>query len=118
MAVQVSVTVTLANLANWGHPLKRITGYGSPRVLEDLLEQGIAVSRKRIARLMQAEGLKARVRKRFRSTTMSDHEQPIAANVLDRQFGAVREIRIGNVKVWCGPDRRQLEPSQQVAAPN
>jgi putative transposase len=67
--------------------------YGSPRVLEDLLEQGIAVSRKRVARLMPAEGLKARVRKRFRSTTMSDHDQPIAANVLDRQFGAERPNR-------------------------
>jgi transposase InsO family protein len=43
-----------------------------------LIEQGIPISRKRVARLMQAEGLKARVRKRFRSTTMSDHDQPIA----------------------------------------
>jgi integrase len=59
-------------------------------VLEDLIEQGIPISRKRVARLMQAEGLKARVRKRFRSTTMSDHDQPIAANVLDRQFVADR----------------------------
>ena len=64
--------------------------YGSPRVLEDLIEQGVAVSRKRVARLMQGEGLVARVRKRFRSTTMSEHDQPIAANVLDRQFAADR----------------------------
>ena len=59
-------------------------------MLEDLLEQGIAVSRKRVARLMRAEGLKARLRKRFRSTTMSDHDQPVAANVLDRRFAAER----------------------------
>jgi putative transposase len=58
--------------------------------LEDLIEQGIPISRKRVARLMQAEGLKGRVRKRYRSTTMSDHDQPIAANVLDRQFVADR----------------------------
>jgi putative transposase len=64
--------------------------YGSPRVLEDLIEQGVAVSRKRVARLMREEGLVARVRKRFRSTTMSEHDQPIAANVLDRQFAADR----------------------------
>jgi putative transposase len=43
--------------------------YGSPRVLEDLREQRVAISRKRVARLMQADGLKARIRKRFRSTT-------------------------------------------------
>jgi putative transposase len=39
---------------------------------------------------MRAEGLKAPVRKRFHSTTMSDHGQPIAGNVLDRQFVAER----------------------------
>ena len=37
---------------------------------------------------MQEEGLIARPRKRFKSTTMSDHDQPIAANLLDRQFEA------------------------------
>ena len=62
--------------------------YGSPRVREDLRAQGIAISRKRVARLMREEGLRARVRKRFRLTTMSDHDQPIAANVLARQFVA------------------------------
>jgi transposase InsO family protein len=62
--------------------------YGSPRVLEDLREQQIHVSRKRVVRLMQEEGLKARARKRFKSTTMSDHDQPVAGNLLDRQFEA------------------------------
>ncbi len=62
--------------------------YGSPRVYRDLIEQGIQVSPKRVARLMQEEGLKARARKRFKMTTMSDHDQPIAANLLDRQFEA------------------------------
>ena len=28
------------------------------------------------------------MRKRFKCTTMSDHDQPVAANVLDRQFTA------------------------------
>ncbi len=71
--------------------------YGSPRVLEDLREHGFPISRKRVARLMQAEGLVARVRKRFRSTTMSDHDQPIAANVLDRPFEAA-----GPNQRWVG----------------
>jgi transposase InsO family protein len=62
--------------------------YGSPRVLEDLREDGEKVGRNRIIRLMQAQGLEARARKRFKCTTMSDHDQPIAANVLDRNFGA------------------------------
>lgn len=62
--------------------------YGSPRVHEDLLEQHEHVSRKRVVRLMQEEGLKARLRKRYKLTTMSDHDQPVAANLLDRQFEA------------------------------
>jgi putative transposase len=64
--------------------------YGSPRIHEDLLEQHERVSRKRVIRLMQEDGLRARVRKRFRCTTMSDHDQPVAANLLDRQFTAER----------------------------
>jgi transposase InsO family protein len=62
--------------------------YGSPRIHEDLLEQEERVSRKRVIRLMQEDGLKARVRKRFTCTTMSDHDQPVAGNLLDRQFTA------------------------------
>jgi len=62
--------------------------YGSPRVHEDLIEQQERVSRKRVVRLMREDGLKARVRKRYKHTTMSDHDQPVAANLLDRQFAA------------------------------
>ena len=62
--------------------------YGSPRIHEDLIEQQEHVSRKRVIRLMQEDGLKARARKRYKVTTMSDHDQPVAANLLDRQFTA------------------------------
>ena len=62
--------------------------YGSPRIHEDLIEQDERVSRKRLIRLMQEDGLVARARKRYKLTTMSDHDQPVASNVLDRQFEA------------------------------
>ncbi len=64
--------------------------YGSPRIHEDLIAQQEHVSRKRVVRLMQEEGLQARVRKRYKRTTMSDHDQPVSDNVLDRQFEADR----------------------------
>ena len=62
--------------------------YGSPRIHRDLLEEDVRVSRKRVIRLMQEDGLQARARKRFTCTTRSDHDQPVAANLLDRQFTA------------------------------
>jgi hypothetical protein len=51
--------------------------YGSPRIHDDFLEWGEHVSRKRIIRLKQEEGLHARVRKRYKVTTDSDHDQPV-----------------------------------------
>jgi len=42
--------------------------YGSPRIHEDLIGQEERVSRKRIIRLMQEDGLEARARKRFKCT--------------------------------------------------
>jgi transposase InsO family protein len=63
--------------------------YGSPRVWEDLREQGERVARKRVARLMRQSGLKGAVpRKRRVVTTDSKHQHPIAENLLDRQFAA------------------------------
>ena len=62
--------------------------YDSPRIHEDLIAQDEHVSRKRVVRLMQEDRLKARLRKRYMCTTMSDHDQPVAANLLDRQFAA------------------------------
>ncbi|MBI3049838.1 MAG: IS3 family transposase [Acidobacteria bacterium] len=62
--------------------------YGSPRIHRDLLEQQERVSRKRVIRLMQEDGLQARPRKRFKCTTISDPDQPVAANLLDRAFTA------------------------------
>jgi putative transposase len=62
--------------------------YGSPRVHEDLREQDEHISRKRVVRLMQEDGLQARPRKRYKLTTVSDHDEPVASNLLDRQFAA------------------------------
>ena len=79
----------LTVLIRAAHERSRRT-YGSPRVLVDLEAQQIFVSRKRVIRLMQAEKLVGRQRRRYRSTTMSEHDQPIAPNLLDRKFEATR----------------------------
>jgi hypothetical protein len=60
--------------------------YGSPRVHQELQAQGRTVGRHRVARLMQQQGLRARRKRRFQTTTDSRHGLPVAANILDRQF--------------------------------
>ena len=95
----------LSVLVRESHERSRKT-YGSPRVLADLDAQGERVSRKRIIRLMQRQGLKARVRRRYRCTTMSEHDQPVAPNLLARRFeadapnerwvGDTTELRVGD----------------------
>lgn len=60
--------------------------YGSPRMQEELAADGRHHGPKRVARLMQAAGLRAKARRAFRTTTHSAHTLPIAPNVLARQF--------------------------------
>ena len=60
--------------------------YGSPRVTQALHRKGYQVGENRVARLMQLQGLGRRLKKRFRSTTDSEHSLPIAENLLNREF--------------------------------
>jgi putative transposase len=59
--------------------------YGSPRVHAELRAQGI-----RAERLMRASGLRITAQRRVPRTTNSRHDQPIAPNLLDRNFTADR----------------------------
>jgi putative transposase len=72
--------------------------YGAPRVHRELQAEGLPTSTKRVARLMREDGLVARPRKRARvSTTNSNHDEPIAPNLLARQFD-VNGIAIN--RIW------------------
>lgn len=74
--------------------------YGSPRILDDLREEGLPTSKKRVARLMSEQGLVARPRKGRRIvTTNSNHADPIAPNRLARAFDV---NGVGINRVWVG----------------
>jgi putative transposase len=63
--------------------------YGSPRVWKALQAAGETVSQNMVAKVMRAQGLRGKVKRKFvPRTTDSAHAQPIAPNVLDRQFTA------------------------------
>jgi len=62
--------------------------YGSPRLTRELQEAGLKVGRRRTARLMRENGLRARPKRRFTPTTDSHHAHPIAPNLLNQDFAA------------------------------
>jgi len=51
-----------------------------------LAAEGIEISRNRVARLMKEAGLRAKTKRRFKATTQSKHDLPVAPNLLDQDF--------------------------------
>jgi putative transposase len=65
----------------------RVKGrYGSPRVHAELVARGHECCVNFVAKLMREAGIAAKTKRRFKQTTDSDHQLPVAENVLDRQF--------------------------------
>lgn len=62
--------------------------YGRIRIKRELDAQGVIVSQKRIGILMREEGLHAKARRKFKVTTDSKHNRPVAPNLLARDFNA------------------------------
>jgi len=73
--------------------------YGSPRVTNQLRQQGHRRTRKRVERLMRQQGLRGRQQKRFKViTTDSQHDQPIAPNRLkDIRITAPNQVWVADI---------------------
>jgi len=64
--------------------------YGSPRIYRKLKKRGVACSENRVARLVRLRGLRAKQTKRYKTTTKRRQPDPVAPNVLKRDFEADR----------------------------
>jgi putative transposase len=71
--------------------------YGSPRVFKALRALGFTVSKTRVERLMKEFGIRSKTKKKFRVTTDSKHDHPVAKNILNRDFSPT-----GPNMVWAG----------------
>ena len=57
----------------------------------ELLNRGVKLNRKTVARIMRESSIRSKTIKRFKvRTTDSNHPHPVAPNVLDRKFSAER----------------------------
>jgi len=73
--------------------------YGSPQITAELKAQGFSCGENRIARLMRENGIKAWTRKKFKITTKSDHNLPIAEDLVGRDFSAsgINELWLSDI---------------------
>jgi putative transposase len=64
--------------------------YGSPRILRELRKEGIVVNHKTVEELMKKNGIQAKRKKKFKATTNSKHNLPVAPNLLNREFTSTK----------------------------
>lgn len=73
--------------------------YGTRRIQKSITQRNRAVSRRRISRLMRESGLACKTKRKFKATTNSKHDLPIAPNHLDRQFNVNQpnQVYVGDI---------------------
>lgn len=73
--------------------------YGSPKITEELRKQGVQTSRNRVAASMKRQGLRSKVRRKYRVTTDSKHSYPVSANILNRNFStqAANQVWVSDI---------------------
>lgn len=60
--------------------------YGSPRIYRHLKAMGHEVGKTKVERTMKKHGIRAKTKRKFRVTTDSKHNLPVAPNLLKRNF--------------------------------
>ena len=80
--------------------------YGSPRILDELRDQGIRCGRKRVVRLMKEDQMVPKKARRFRRTTVAVPDHTKAPNVLGREFkvDAPDTVWVGDITYLWTPE--------------
>jgi putative transposase len=68
-----------------------------PRIHRDLVEAGVRCGKNRVARIMRKAGIRSRTKRKFKATTNSKHNLPVAPNLLNQDFTAEAADR-----AWVG----------------
>ncbi len=69
--------------------------YGTRPIKKELEEEhGDKVSRRRIGRLMRRQGLVSKSKRKFKATTNSKHNKPVALNLLKRKFNVEQPNKV------------------------
>jgi transposase InsO family protein len=68
--------------------------YGSPRIYKQLIGMGHSVGKTKVERMMKKHGIRAKTKRKFRVTTDSKHNLPVAPNLLDRNFQPERPNQV------------------------
>jgi transposase InsO family protein len=77
--------------------------YGAPRLTDEIRELGEKCNKKRVARRMKHLNLKAKAKRKFKVTTDSKHNLPVAPNLLNRNFYAAKPNQkyVGDISyIW------------------
>lgn len=83
--------------------------YGAPRITVELNNKGIHISKGMVSRLMRKEGIKAKTVKKYKATTDSNHDLPVAENILNRGFTAdIRDRKWLSDITYIGTDEGWL----------
>ncbi len=87
VSARASADQKLLKMIRTAHQSSRET-YGVPRIHVELRERGVAVSRKRVARLMRLAGIRGVSRRRFVATTRRSADHRAAPDLVQRDFSA------------------------------
>jgi len=81
----------------WFYHNKSKRTYGLPRIYAAMRKQGLMINKKRISRLMRANNIKAKTKRRFKVTTVQSSKAAASENILNQNFSSSSANQI-----WTG----------------